>query len=133
MVRIAGEYGWLEIAPGEDQETFDARASVGDFSGRNPRVGIGADVQRRFLHDLRGVERDRRGEARLQSMSPEDLEVVVRVVDAPGHVWLEGQIGRLRHTGKRYDRLLVKFAFEIDPSRLPVLMADVAGLFRESS
>jgi len=128
-MRIAGENGWLEIAPGDDQETFDARVSVGDFSGRNPRVGIGADVQQVFLRDLRGVECDRRGEARLQSMSPDEFELVVRVVDAPGHVWLEGQIGRLRYTGRRYDRLLVKFAFEIDPSALPVLMADLAGLF----
>src|SRR4051794_14218298 len=103
MIRIAGDNGWLEIAPGDDQETFDARASVGDFSGRNPRVGIGADVQQRFLQELRGVERDRRGEARLQSMSPDELEVVVRVVDAPGHVWLEGHIGRLLYTGRRYD------------------------------
>src|SRR5689334_13562463 len=73
MMRIAGENGWLEIAPGDDRETFDVRASVGDFSGRNPRVGIGADVQRRFLQDLAGVERLRRGEARLQSMSPDEL------------------------------------------------------------
>jgi hypothetical protein len=62
-------------------------------------------------------------------MSPDELEVVVRVVDAAGHVWLEGQIGRLRYAGKRYDRLRVKFAFEIDPSALPVLTADVARLF----
>jgi len=57
MMRVSGENGWLEIAPGDDQETFDVRASVGDFSGRNPRVGIGADAQQRFLQGLGGVGR----------------------------------------------------------------------------
>src|SRR5262245_5700587 len=114
-MRINGENGWLEILVRDDEEAFDVQCAVGDFAGRNPRIWIDANEQRRFLGALRDLERDRRGEARMAAMSPEEFELAVRVIDSVGHVSVEGMIGRLQYFAHRYDRLLLKFSFTLDP------------------
>src|SRR5437867_13186394 len=127
-MRIDGENGWVELDRREDEEAFAARCSVGDFSGCNPRIWIDANDQHRFVTELQDLERDRRGEARVAAMSPEEFELGVRVVDSAGHVVVEGLIGKLQYFGQRHARLLFRFAFVLDPTRLPSLVRDVLEL-----
>ena len=107
-MRIEGENGWLELLRRGDEEAFDVRSSVGDFAARNPRIWIGANDQLHFLG--------------------EEFELVARVVDALGHVSVEGLIGRRHYFDHRYDRLLLRFGFALDPTDLPRLVRDVASL-----
>jgi|SRR5438552_11155797 len=127
-MRIDGESGLVEILVRDDDEAFDVRCAVGDFAGRNPRIWIDANEQRRFLAALRDLERDRRGEARIAAMSPEEFELAVRIVDSLGHVSVDGMLGRLQYVGQRHDRLLVRFSFPLDPTSLPKLVRDVTDL-----
>src|SRR3954471_16500968 len=127
-MRIDGERGWVDIVARDDEEAFDVQCTVGDFSGRNPRIWIDADEQRRFLEALRDLDRDRRGEARITAMSPEEFELTVRVFDSAGHVSVEGMIGTLQYSSHRYDRLQVKFAFILDPTSVPKLLRDAADI-----
>ena len=127
-MRIDGENGWIELIRREDEEAFAVQCSVGDFAGSNPRIWIDAYEQRRFLEALRALERDRQGEARVTAMSPEELELTVRVVDSLGHVSVAGMIGRIQYFGQSYDRLVLKFSFTLDPTSLPQLVRDVVEL-----
>src|SRR5678815_2386622 len=79
LMRIDGENGWLEILLRDDEEAFDVRCAVGDFAGRNPHIWIDANEQRAFLSALRDLERERRGEARIAAMSPEEFELSIQL------------------------------------------------------
>jgi len=127
-MRIDGENGWVEILLRDDEEAFDVRCAVGDFAGRNPHIWIDANEQRAFLSALRDLERERRGEARIAAMSPEEFELSIRVVDLPGHVFVEGMIGRLQSFARRSERHAIKFSFTLDPTRLPKLVFDATTL-----
>jgi hypothetical protein len=127
-MQIEGDDGWVELRRREDDEAFDVRVSVGDFAGQNPRIWIDANDQRRFLDDVRRVDKQRKGEARLSSMSPHEFELIVRVVDRAGHVSVEGLLARLRYSGNRHDRLLLKFSFALDPTMLPKLVGEAVDL-----
>ena len=104
------------------------RSSVGDYAGRNPRIWIDANDQRRFLKELRRIKRDRRGEARVAAMSPDEFELIVRVVDSVGHFPVEDVIGRLQCFGHRYNRLLLRFSFTPDRTMLPKLVREKVEL-----
>jgi hypothetical protein len=128
---IDGVDGLVEIVRRDlDGEAFDVRAVAGDFAGRNGRIHIAADSQRQFLHDLRVLERDRRGVARLTAMSPDEFEIAVQIVDSAGHAAVVGMIGRLAFAaaGHRYHRLVVNFEFGLDPTSLPRLVAEAMEL-----
>lgn len=127
-MRIDGEQGWLELLRRQDEEAFDVRSAAGDFAGRNPNIWIDANEQRRFLEELRHLERERRGTAQVAAMSPNEFELVIRVVDATGHISIEGLIGTLRPFGSRYHHLLFKFSFALDPTDLPKLVRETMDL-----
>src|SRR5262245_5608596 len=95
MLRIQSENGWLELSHRDDKEAFDVQVSVGDFAGRNSAIWIDSNVQNKFLVELRSLEHDRRGEARLVAMSLDEFELVIRVADALGHAVVEGLVGKL--------------------------------------
>ena len=125
VMRIEGDNSWIELVRREDdEEEFDVKCSVGEFSGRNGQIWIDANEQRLLLEALRSVERNRRGEASLKTMSPEEFELVVRVVDLAGHVFVEGLISKLHFSAHRhrYNRLLLKFGFEVAPTFLPQVL-----------
>jgi hypothetical protein len=126
-MRIEGEGSFVEFHPIEAGEgEFDVRASVGDFSGRNPHVWIDAGVLRQFVDDLRVVERDRRGKAHLEAMSPNEFELTISVVDSAGHAAVSGSIGRIVYVGREHRTLVFKFNFSLDPASLPQLTRDAA-------
>lgn len=73
---------------------------------------------RSFCAALADLERNRHGEAILESASPDELKIRVHSVDSCGHMAVEGLTGydvqrehsRFRHT--------VQFGFEFEPSQL---------------
>lgn len=91
------------------------------FSGRHPNVWVSREDLRSFLADLRSLERSRRGEARLASMSPDELSLHIRITDPAGHVRIDAAIWRI-HYGSDFEPAAVRLGFSFDPSRLPTIL-----------
>jgi hypothetical protein len=87
------------------------------FTGHND-LWVSSTILREFCSALIALERDRRGRAELTSISPNELQVVVRSIDSRGHMSVEGSTG---YHVQREGRLVwhaVHFGFEFDPSQL---------------
>jgi hypothetical protein len=97
------------------------------FSGRHPGVWVSLQDLRSFLADLRSLERSRRGEARLSSMSPDALSLHIRITDPAGHVRVDAAISRT-HYGSDYELAAVRLGFAFDPSRLPTILTSFERL-----
>ncbi len=69
-----------------------------------------------FAQDLTVLEERRQGEARLESMSPGELAMVVRSTDRAGHMGVEGTLGS---RGYDHTASLQFGVLAFDPSRLP--------------
>jgi hypothetical protein len=126
MIRFESQDDFVEIDLAT-QETADlpsrgdgyltVRVSSNGFTGHND-LWVLAAALRSFCQSLVALERDRQGEAVLESVSPDELRIVVRSVDSRGHMAVEGS------TGYRVQRLnsqpwhSVAFGFEFDPSQL---------------
>jgi hypothetical protein len=83
------------------------------FSGENPDVWISAEAARRFADDLAALERDRRGQAELRSMSPEELLLRVAVIDRAGHIGITGHLGRYQFP-RGTAAVLQQLTFDLD-------------------
>jgi hypothetical protein len=102
--------------------------SSGKFSGRADTIWLGRDDWARFVADLVDLERTRSGEAVVSAMSPEEFQLTITSVDRAGHVIAEGWLGRQRRGRIGALRDQVSFSIEIDPSTLPTLVRQLAGL-----
>jgi hypothetical protein len=76
------------------------------------------------------MEKARRGEALLESMSPQDLKCCVRVYDHAGHVVMTGHVGDALVDREYAEIARVPFRIEIDPSTLPDLVRDLTATLR---
>jgi len=103
----------------------DARLSIlvdsNGFTGRNnlwvQREGLIA-----FATQLAKVDRTLAGDAKLSSISPDELELVVRAVSSRGHIAVVGSTGhRLQGENSSYQHA-VSFGFEFEPSQLSVAL-----------
>jgi hypothetical protein len=86
----------------------------------------------KFVTALESVERERRGAARLESMSPGEFILIIEVFSPAGHVMAHGQTGR--HIYRRnQDLLWVCLPYEIvfDPTQLPSMLREFRGLSQE--
>jgi hypothetical protein len=97
------------------------------FSGRHPGVWISREDLRSFLAGLRSLERSRRGEARLSSMSPDELSLRIRITDPAGHVRVDVAISRT-YFGSDFEVAAVRLGFSFDPSRLPIILTSFERL-----
>ena len=115
------------MRPGDFRATV--RVSTAGFSGTNEHVWIAADDFQRFVEAARALERDRRGQAQLGSMSPDDLALSIRVRDRAGHVTASGWVGRTWFAGTGGALAArVGFSLDIDPTHLPLLVAELESL-----
>jgi hypothetical protein len=120
--------------PSEGDFGVDVAASAaattvgGPFSGSNSTVWIGRDEWARFLEDLRALERNRRGEACIESMSPGEFRLLIIVTDRAGHPAAEGWVGRryAAREGVAHDR--VSFSIELDPAALSLLVSQFESI-----
>ena len=126
MLRFENQQDFLELGFAE-QETADlpskgdayltVRVSADGFSGHND-LWVLAPALRSFCQGLVALERDRRGEAVLESVLPEELRIVVRSVDSCGHMLVEGSTGYQVQREHSRPWHAVAFGFEFDPSQL---------------
>jgi len=102
-----------------DAQRFGFRLAVevrqGTFAGA-AFVWVEAREWERFVESLATVERDRRGEAIVEAMSPGELRLTVRSIDGLGHVAIEGSLGK---RGTFQTTSLSFSAIEFDPTLLP--------------
>jgi hypothetical protein len=74
-----------------------------------------------FAQDLGILEVRRQGEARLESISPGEVSIVVRSLDHAGHMGVEGTVGTRTFDSK----VSLKFSvLAFDPSQLVALVHD---------
>jgi hypothetical protein len=126
MIRLDSKNDFVELDLAT-QETTDlpsrgdghmtVRVSSSGFTGHND-LWVLAAALRSFCQSLVALERDRRGEAVLESISPDELRIVVRSVDSRGHMAVEGSTGHGVQRENSRPWHSVAFGFEFDPSQL---------------
>lgn len=110
----------LEVSVEED----DTLPSYGDayvtisvhsngFSGKND-LWVGAEELQEFCASLVKLEKKRKGEASLSSISPGELNLKIYSVDSLGHLAIKGttgyEVANIPHS--------LTFGFEFEPSQL---------------
>lgn len=131
QVAIASQFASIKLFQKDTGPDGSVQVSVRlvgyGFSGRHPSVWISREDLHSFLADLRSLERSRRGEARLSSMSPDDLSLHIRITDPAGHVRIDTAISRTYY-GSDFEPAAVRLGFAFDPSRLPAILASFERL-----
>lgn len=125
-LRFGAQDNFVEITASIERDPLlpsfgDARLSIlvhsNGFSGRNElwvqREGLIA-----FATQLADVDRTLSGEARLGSISPDELELGVRAVSSRGHVAVAGSTGRRLRGDHSSHRHSVSFGFEFESMQL---------------
>lgn len=99
-----------------------AHRFAGATESDEPMVRIPALTLRRFVDELRALERDRRGTAALVS---DQLRLQFRVIDRAGHIRLAAELTDFQPDGEHR----VALAFQVDPTALPTILSDFEDLF----
>ena len=104
--------------PAEGDACVTLKIVSAGFAGYN-HLWVEARSLRKFCRDLLRLAKERQGSAKMEGMGPDEMEiVVVRSIDALGHMIVEGTTGR-KVQGERGLRLhSITFGFEFDPSQL---------------
>ena len=87
------------------------------FEGHND-LWVGGDAMRAFCKALVALENARQGEAKLESISPDEFQLCVHAVSSGGHMAVAGATG---YEIQREDAAFfhsVTFGFEFDPPQL---------------
>ena len=126
MLRFENQEDFVEIdlarqetdeLPSRGDAYLTIRVSAAGFTGHND-LWVLAPVLRSFCQALVALERERRGEAALESISPDELRLVVRSVDSCGHMVIKGSTGYAVQREHSRPWHSVDFGFEFDPSQL---------------
>lgn len=117
----------IQCCPQLGDHELRVRVVVGDYCGF---AGGWVDrvVAASFVEQLRELERLRRGQAELVSISPGDLRLVLRAADGLGHMCATGVVGRSGIASVTFP-LRFEFGFHFDPDPLPALVRGFEGLF----
>lgn len=92
------------------------------FSGHNDLWVLGTELAK-FCKALLVLERDLKGAAELQSISPNELELKVMAVTSRGHVAVAGSTGYDVQLGNSTQWHSVAFGFEFDQTQLSQALA----------
>jgi hypothetical protein len=127
MITFNNKNNYLEIdlLSLEDDKSLpsygDARlmisVSSNKFSGENA-FWVSARAFKEFCANLIALEKNRLGEATLESISKDELELKIFSVDSLGHIGIKGLIGHNIFSENISFHHCVKFGFEFDPSQL---------------
>ena len=83
-----------------------------------------------FLESLDTLDKYRKGQATLQSMSPEDFQLTLKAVDDLGHV---SATSRLRKKVLTHDYAFdTQIEFEIDPSTVRTIISEFKNLMKQN-
>jgi hypothetical protein len=126
-VRFAGEReeSFVEVellevaeaayAPGD--ALLGVRMRSSGFAGSS-EVWVQRERLRQFCACLISLNASLRGDATLESISPDDLELKVLAVSSRGHIAVEGKVGRYAHGPERMYWHNAAFGFEFEQSQL---------------
>ncbi|WP_141504393.1 WapI family immunity protein [Paenibacillus luteus] len=94
--------------------------SVADsgFCGENPEVWFEADEVSRFVTAVQKLDRERKGSAKLSSMSPDECLLAIISVDRSGHLVLEYQLSSQVYLEHSSQKRLVSGGFDLNPTDL---------------
>src|SRR5205809_970345 len=101
MLRFEHQQDFVEIdlasqeagaLPSRADAYLTVRVSAAGFAGQND-LWVVASALRTFCQALIALERNRRGEAVLESISPDELHLVISSIDSCGHMAVEGTTG----------------------------------------
>ena len=118
----------LERGAVHGQNEGDLRLGVsvrcGTFAGSYDQVWIAKDAWSSFVGSMRRLERERNGQASLVSMSPEEFELHLQVVDRAGHLAAHGCLSRYNfgHPSGKTARSRIEYHVAVDPSMLRELV-----------
>lgn len=126
--RIELELLCVETAPQASGDLcLNLRIDTAHFSGQSETWVLAASWAS-FLHDLRELERSRRGRATLQSINPSELRLELYASDALGHMAFDGEVSLLLP----YDIALRFTGIPFSPHQLPSLVRDLTQLTASS-
>jgi hypothetical protein len=77
-----------------------------------------------FILELESLDKIRKGQAELQSMSPGEFSLFLRAVDTFGHLSVKMRINNKNQIYKDY-AYDVSIEFEVDPTILPSVIVDL--------
>ncbi|MEK8034998.1 hypothetical protein AACH06_29635 [Ideonella sp. DXS29W] len=99
------------------------RVRSSGYAGEND-LWVHTEDLHRFAIGLVELERSLRGEARLTSMSPNELDLKVLAVSSRGHLAVQGTTGHLIQGENQVSWDSVSFGFEFEPSQLSAAVAE---------
>lgn len=120
----AGDFIEMSVAIEEDEKLqsngdvyVTLKIQSEGFSGHND-LWVIADQMRKFASVLVALERNLRGEVKLESVSPNELSLKVFSVSSRGNVAVQGSTGYEVGRENRSFWHSVSFGFEFEPSQL---------------
>jgi len=130
-MKLTDGIAWVEIAVATVSAAIPPHSAGGDirlqvgltcdgFTGTGSSW-IARDVWQRFIRALEHIDDRREGEAVVESMSPDELWLRIRVTDRAGHVAVDGQVRTRSVRDLRWQFGAIQF----DPSLLPSLLAEL--------
>jgi hypothetical protein len=111
----------MEDLPSRGDGYITVRLSSNGFSGHND-LWVSAESLQSFCGDLIDLEKRRKGEALLESISPGELYLQIFSIDSLGHMGVRGNTGFEVMRGTDLFPHRVTFGFEFDPSQLVKLV-----------
>jgi hypothetical protein len=102
----------------------------GTFVGSYDQVWIARDDWLSFVGSMRRIQREGNGQASLLSMSPEEFELHLQVVDRAGHLVAHGCLSRYHfgHPSGKATRSRIEYHVAVDPSKLRELLLSLEDL-----
>ena len=124
----------LERGTPDGQSDGDLRLSVSvrcdTFAGSYDQVWIARDGWSSFVDGMRRLERERSGRASLVSITPDEFELHLEVVDRAGHLAAHGCLSRYHfgHPSGNATRSRIEYHFPVDPGLLRELVLSLEAL-----
>ncbi|WYD81882.1 MAG: hypothetical protein V8K32_05740 [Candidatus Electrothrix gigas] len=131
-MRIGSEKEYLEIEELERNSggtscsgdvNVRVALSLQDFSGSYDGVWLELPEMQSFLSELDALDAERKGSAKISSISPEEFTLEIRSSDALGHMEIEAQLHRYQYSGPKYWPIILKGGFEVEPETIGQLIS----------
>ena len=119
-----------EGVPGFGDTCFSVRVRCNSFSGETTAY-IEAGKLRAFAENLHRVEEARQGAAVVESMSPGELLLEVRITGRAGHAAVIGQVGRWSFLGLESAHWnVIGYSIPFCPTLLPQITREFRALVK---
>lgn len=126
MIRFENNMNYFELdmamqetddLPSKGDAYVTVKVHSNGYSGQND-LWVSSISLHHFCRNLIDLEKRRKGEALLESMSPDELYLQIFSIDSLGHMGPKGNTGYTVFKGSDIFPHSVTFGFEFDPSQL---------------